>query len=90
MTCAYLQHNWSDQTLDFGGFEPLLLAFLLGEWTLNYVSSYIILLIQVKQLPDLGGSLGSQTTGNLDVGESRNLLFNEKEKTHFSGCTELD
>jgi len=71
---THLEHNGGDETLDLGCLEALFLSFLLWKWTLDHVLSNIILLCQVEQLADLGGSLGSQSARNGHVGQSGDFL----------------
>merc|ERR1740128_287962 len=68
-----LQNHGSDETLDLGGLEPLLLTLLLGKRPLDDVLANIILGGQVEKLTDLGSPLGSKPPGHSVVGESRDL-----------------
>merc|ERR1712007_240988 len=70
MTFA-LENNWSDQSLDALG----LLALLDGEWALDDVLPDIILLGQIEQFADLGGTLGSQALGDGDISKAGDLSF---------------
>lgn len=72
---TYLQDDWGDQTLDSGGLESLLLAFLQCQWALDDVLADIILLAEIEELADVASALGSETTWNVDVGQSGNLLL---------------
>jgi hypothetical protein len=71
---TYLKHARSDETLDLGGLEPRLLAFLDGERTLDDVLPHVVLLAQVEQLPNLAGPLRSQTPRDVHVGQSGDRL----------------
>jgi hypothetical protein len=62
-----------NQTLDLGGTGLLLLALLLGELTLDNELTNVILLGEVEELSDLGGSLGAKTAGNGGVGQTGKL-----------------
>ena len=70
-----LKHDWGDQPLDLGGLILLLLAILKGQGPLDHVLADIIILAQVKQLPDLAGTLGSKSPGDGVIGESGDLTF---------------
>ena len=69
-----LEHSWGHKTLDLGGLEPLLgLALLQGQGPLDHVLAHVIVLSQVEQLTDLGGTLGSEPAGDGVVGQAGNL-----------------
>ena len=68
-----LENDGSDQALDLGSLVLGLLAFLDDQWALDDVLANIVVLGQVEELPDLGGTLGSETTGNGAVGKAGNL-----------------
>ena len=70
-----LKHDWGDQPLDLGSLILLLLAILKGQGPLDHVLADIIILAQVKQLPDLAGTLGSKSPGDGVIGESGDLTF---------------
>lgn len=61
--------------MDLGCLESLLLALLEREWTLDDILAHIVLLLEVEELTDVAGALRSETTWNIDVGQSGNLLF---------------
>ena len=58
-----------------GCFELGFLSLLDGERPLDHVIADIVVLLKVKQLADLGGTLRSQTTGNGGVGKSGNFVI---------------
>jgi len=64
-----------DETLDLGGFGVWFLAFTLG---LNLSSdnefSNIVLLVETKELANLGGTLRTKALGVDDVGQARNIV----------------
>jgi len=68
-----LQALRSDQTLDLGGLEDGLLAVLV-DLALDDVLTNIILLAEVEQLADLGGTLGTQAARLDGVGQTGNVL----------------
>ena len=68
-----LKHDWSHQPLDLGGLVFLLLALLQGKGPLDHVLADVVLLAQVKKLPDLAGTLGSKSPRDGVVSESRDL-----------------
>ena len=68
-----LKHDWSHQPLDLGGLVFLLLALLQGKGPLDHVLADVVLLAQVKKLPDLAGTLGSKSPGDGVVSESGDL-----------------
>lgn len=72
---ADLENNWSDQSLDLGWDALGLLALLDGEWALDDVLPDIILLGQIEQFADLGGTLGSQALGDGDISKAGDLSF---------------
>lgn len=76
-TTTHLQHHGGDEALDLGclglGFLPL----LAGEGALDHVLTHIVLLAQVEQLADLGGTLGAQAAGHGAVGQPGDLLSRE-------------
>merc|ERR1719454_1895059 len=63
----------SSSLVRLNNFLILLLAVLHGERPLDDVLADVIILGQVKQLPDLAGALGSQPAGDGVVGQSRDL-----------------
>jgi len=69
-----LEHGGGHQSLDLGSLELLLLSVLEGERTFDDILANVVILGQVEQLPDLGGSLGPETAGDGVVGEAGNLL----------------
>jgi len=71
---AVLETAGSDQSLDLGSLGGWLLS-ILGDLSSHNVLSYIILLAEVKQSEDLGGSLGAQSDGSVLVGQTLNLLI---------------
>lgn len=56
----HLQHNRGDEALDLGCLCLGFLALLACQGTLDHVLAHIILLAQVEQLADLGGTLRTQ------------------------------
>merc|ERR1711955_71559 len=60
--------------LNLGGLVFLLLALLQGKWPLDDILADIIVLLQVEELPDLAGSLGSQSSWDGVVSKSGNLV----------------
>lgn len=70
-TALALQTFRSDKTLDLGGDDTSsFLAFLKGVGTLDDVVTDVVFLAQVEQAADLGGTLGSETTGDRNVGKT--------------------
>lgn len=61
--------------MDLRCLESLLLAFLECEWSLDDILAHIILLRQIEELANVTGALGSETTWNIDIGQSGNLLL---------------
>lgn len=53
----------------------MLLAFLQGQRALDDVLADIVFLGEVEELADVAGALGSETTGNVDVGQSSDFLL---------------
>ena len=70
-----LQHDGGHKSLDLGSLELGLLAFLDGQGTLDHVLAHVVILAEVEQLADLGGSLGSQSTGNGVVSEAGDFVL---------------
>jgi len=68
-----LEHGGRDQTLNLGGLQGGGLALLGRQWPLDDVLPDVIILVQVKELPDVRGTLGSQTPGDGVVGQSGDL-----------------
>lgn len=69
-----LQPHGGDQSLDLGGLGVRLGSLLLGgDLSSDDELSDIVLLGQVEELSDLGGSLGTQSSGQDGVGESGDL-----------------
>jgi len=64
----------SDQSLDLGGLVSDGLAFLF-DLSSDDESSDIIILGQSEKFSDSGGSLGSESLGELGISEASNLLF---------------
>jgi hypothetical protein len=84
-----LKHDRGNEALNLRSLVTLLLSLLWWEWALNNVLSDVILLGQIEQFSDMGGSLGSQTTGNADVGQSSDFLLSllhhgERQSTQVS------
>lgn len=77
-----LQHGRGDQPLDLGGLVPLLLALLEGQRPLDDILTHVILLGEVKQLPDLGSPLGTEPPRDGVVGKSGNLLLSLLNDSH--------
>jgi len=75
LSALALQTLWGHQTLDLGGLEVWLLAFLGGDLTLDHVLADIVGLAQVEQLADLGGTLGSQAAGLSGVGQTGDVII---------------
>ena len=69
-----LKRKRGDEALNLGRLDHGA-ALLVGELTLDYVLSYIVLLRKVEQLTDITGSLGSKTTRSRVIGESSHRLF---------------
>ena len=65
---AVLQAGRGDESLDLGGFGVSLLA--LDDGSADYIGSDIILLVQVEQGTDLGGTLGTKAAGLDFLGEA--------------------
>lgn len=74
-TTTHLQHHRGDQTLDLGCLGLGFLALLASEGALDHILAHIILLAQVEQLADLGGTLGAQAAGHGAVSQSRDILL---------------
>jgi len=70
-----LESDWSDESLDLGGLGSAL-GVLLGGLQLSSDDkvSDIILLVEVEELSDLVGSLGSQSSVDDGVGEAGNVV----------------
>jgi len=68
-----LQHGGGDQALDLGRLQGGGLALLGRQGPLDDVSPDIVALAQVEELPDVGGTLGSQSPGDGVVGQSGDL-----------------
>jgi len=69
-----LENEGSNQALDLGGLGDSL-AVLGGDGATDNVLTDIIVLGQVKQAADLGGTLGSQTAGDGGVGKTGDILL---------------
>lgn len=67
----------------------VLLALLGGKQTFYDVATNIIFLGEVEQLADLGGTLGSKTTGDIAVSKSGNFLKKLKLARLLKGSTKL-
>jgi len=80
-----LQCEGSHKALDLGGLGTLGLALLLGELTANDVLSDIILLGEVEELSDVGGSLGAQSAGNVFVGQTGKLSVSLLHNNNVEG-----
>ena len=70
-----LDEGWSDQTLDSRSLGLGLLALLGGQWSSHNILADIVLLRQVEELSDFVGSLGTETSGNGDIGQTFDFLF---------------
>ena len=70
-----LQNDGSDQTLDFGGFCGGFLSFFGGELTTDDILADVVLLGQIEHFSDFGGSLGSETLGDLNISQSWDVLL---------------
>lgn len=71
-----LQSHGGDQSLDLGGLGVRLGTLGLGgDLSSDDELSDIVLLGQVEESSDLGGSLGAQSLGQDGVGQSGDLLF---------------
>lgn len=71
-----LENNGGDQTLDFGSLGLGLLAFLLGrDNAANNDFANIVFLGKIEELTQLAGTLGSETTGNSGIGETRKRVL---------------
>ena len=68
-----LESDGSNETLNLGGLGVFLFA--LDDFTANNVFADIIILFQREHLSNLGGTLGAETLGDLDIGQSGNILF---------------
>merc|ERR1719215_502701 len=64
-----LQQGRCDETLDLGGLAPLLV-----DLPAHDELAHIILLVQVEELADVGGTLGAQPPRAAVIGEARDLL----------------
>jgi hypothetical protein len=69
-----LQHDGCHKALNLGSLELGLLAILDGKGPLDDVLANVVVLGQVKQLADLGGSLGPESAGNGAVGKAGDLV----------------
>ena len=63
------------QSLDLGGLASCLLLTLLGELTTDDELTHIIIAAQIEKLPDLAGTLRSQSAGNSVIGQSLQLVL---------------
>jgi len=71
-----LQPHRSDETLDLGSLGVWLGTLLLrDDFTPDDKLPNVILLAQVEESPDLGGTLGTETLGENVIGETWDLLF---------------
>jgi hypothetical protein len=71
-----LKSDGGDKTLDLGGLGVGLLLGVLGlNLTTNDELTDIISLVQVEELADVVGTLGSETLGDSSIGQSRDVLF---------------
>lgn len=61
---SHLKNNRCNKSLNFGCLVLGLLAILHRQGSLDDILTHIIQLAQIEQLPDLGGSLGTQAAGN--------------------------
>jgi hypothetical protein len=71
-----LESDRGDKTLDLGSLGVGLLLGVLGlNLTTNDELTDIISLVQVEELADVVGTLGSETLGDSSIGQSRDVLF---------------
>merc|ERR1719374_315209 len=71
-----LQHDGRDETLNLGRLGlGRLLAFFQLQGASHDVLTNIVVFVQVEQLADLAGSLGTQATRNRGVGQTWNIGF---------------
>lgn len=73
MTLA-LETLRGDQTLDLGGLGVLLLA-LLGDGAADDELADVVLLVEVEESADLGGTLGTESLGHDNVGQAGQLVL---------------
>lgn len=71
---THLEDHWGDEALDLGGLGLGFLALLAGEGALDNVLAHVVLLAQIEQLTDLGGTLGAQTAGHRAISQPGDLL----------------
>jgi hypothetical protein len=62
------------QTLDLGGLGVVLLA-LTGDGTADDELADIVLLVETEESSDLGGTLGTESLGVDNVGETRDVIL---------------
>lgn len=74
---SHLKNNRCNEPLNLGCLGPGLLAFLCRQGSLDDILTHIIQLAQIEQLPDLGGSLGTQAARNRYISQARDLLKQE-------------
>jgi len=71
-----LKDNWSDEALDLWRLRfRLFLTFLQLQWSPNDVLTNIIIFVQVEELSDFSGSLGTKATWDSGVSQSWDISF---------------
>lgn len=55
--------------------EALLLAFFQSQWSLDDVLADVVFLGEIEELANVAGAFRSETTWNVDVGQSGNFLL---------------
>lgn len=94
MTLA-LETLGSNQTLDLGGLGVVLLA-LAGDSAADDELADIVLLVETEEAADLGGTLGTESLGDDNIGETREVALTllddaqskDGEILTGDGCTE--
>jgi hypothetical protein len=73
---AALETDGSNETLDFGSLGVGLgIGLLRDDLTADNILANIVLLAQVEELADLGGTLRAQSLGEDVVGQTRDVVF---------------
>lgn len=74
---THLQHHGGDEALDLGSLGLGFLSLFASDGALDHILTHIVLLAQVEQLANLGGTLGAQAAGHRAVGQPGDLLSRE-------------
>ena len=77
LVAAALEAEGGDESLDFGclGVGLSVLLLLAGNLPTNDVFPHVVLLAEVEEAPDLGSTLRTQSLGENDIGQSRDLAL---------------